>query len=150
AELASMRGAAVTQDDINRSISKIRQRPVAAEATSRGVADLPDLLLSALPTDPARDPSASPLPWELRRARRLDSVLETNRWADLRRWSRLEYMDNEQNTDLLSGGWVDFPVEHPNELDAKNIGVFAVVDKDGTETVYDGTNDAEMKGFYKH
>ncbi|MBD1427440.1 RagB/SusD family nutrient uptake outer membrane protein [Sphingobacterium arenae] len=150
AELASMGGAAVTQDDINKSINKIRQRPVAAEAKSRGVENLPDLLLNALPTDPDRDPSVSPLLWEIRRERRLEFVFETNRLADLRRWSKLEYMDNEQNTDLLSGGWVDFPVELPNELDAKNIGVFAVVDKDGTETVYNGTNDAEMKGFYKH
>lgn len=150
AELASMGGAAVTQDDLEKSINKIRNRPLATEAAARGVQKLPALSLGALPSDPDRDVAVSPLLWEIRRERRLEFVFETNRLEDLRRWSKLEYMDNDQNTDLLSGGWVDFPAELSGELDPKNIGVLAVVDEDGAETVYDGTNDADMVGFYKH
>jgi len=150
AELTDMGGAAVTQDDIDKSINKIRNRPLGAGAANRGVHKLPALSLGALPNDPDRDIDVSPLLWEIRRERRLEFVFETNRLDDLRRWSKLEYMDNDQNTDLLSGGWVNFPTELAGELVAKNIGVLSVVDKDGKETVYDGANNAEMVGFYKH
>jgi len=150
AELAELGGSAVTQEDIGRSINKIRQRPLAQEAKDRGVQQVAPLNIGAIPNDPNRDVNVSPLLWEIRRERRLEFAFETFRLADLRRWSKLEYMDNTVNTDLMSGGWVNFSAELPSELAAKNINILSVVDVSGTETVYNGANAAQMNGFYKN
>ncbi|MDR2283952.1 MAG: RagB/SusD family nutrient uptake outer membrane protein, partial [Sphingobacterium sp.] len=150
AELAELGGAALSQTDIDNSINKIRERPIAAEAKQRGVKQLPKLLLGTLPNDPSRDVSVSSLLWEIRRERRLELAFETGRLTDLRRWKKLEYMDNDLNKDLLSGGWVNFPIELPTELDAKNVGVLSVVSITGQEAVYNGANAALMVGFYKN
>jgi len=145
AELATLGGGAVTQEDIDRTINKIRDRPLAAEAVSRGVAKTAHLALNNLPVDPARDAAVSALIWEIRRERRMEFAFETNRLDDLKRWKKLNYMDTDENPDLLSGGWVDFPAELPSELRTG----LSVVDLDGNQTVYDGSNDVDMKGFYR-
>lgn len=150
AELADLGGGAVTQSDIDKSINKIRSRPLAKEASDRGVTLTAPLRLTSIPSDPSRDPEVSSLIWEIRRERRMEFAFEIFRLADLKRWSKLEYMDNDLNTDLLSGGWVDFPSQLPKVLTAANIGKLAVVSTTGTETVYSGTNAAAMKGFYKN
>ena len=149
AELETLGGAAVTQEDITKSINKIRQRPIATEAAARGVVRVADLDLGAIPIDPSRDPDVSPLLWEIRRERRLEFAFETFRLIDLRRWKKLEYIDNDMNKDLMSGGWVDFSSELPTELAAKNVNVLSVVDLTGKETIYNGANGALMIGFYK-
>ncbi|ACU06316.1 RagB/SusD family nutrient uptake outer membrane protein [Pedobacter heparinus] len=150
AELATIGGTALVQNDIDKTINKIRSRPLAAEAITRGVVKTTNLSLAALPTDPDRDPDVSSLIWEIRRERRMEFAFEIFRLADLKRWSKLQYMDNSLNTDLLSGGWVNFPTQLPGALTAANIGIVSVVDLNGTETVYNGTNAAAMKGFYKN
>lgn len=150
AELASLGGASVTQTDIDQSINVIRNRPLAAEAIAKGVTKTAALSLAALPNDPSRDPSVSALLWEIRRERRMEFAFEIFRLADLKRWSKLEYMDNDMNTDLLSGGFVNFSAQLPSVLIAANIGKLAVVSVTGTETVYNGTNAAAMVGFYKN
>lgn len=150
AELATIGGAAVSQSDIDKTINKIRNRPLAQEAIDRGVQKTAALQLTAIPLDPSRDPGVSPLLWEIRRERRMEFAFETFRLTDLRRWSKLEYMDSEYNADLLSGGWVDFPAQLPTVLTAANIGNLSVVSLDGDETVYTGSNASEMVGFYKH
>ncbi|MBC7746076.1 MAG: RagB/SusD family nutrient uptake outer membrane protein [Flavobacterium sp.] len=150
AEAASLGGAAVTQGDITNSINKIRQRPLAPQATARGVQPTALLNLASLPQDPSRDPSVPALLWEIRRERRMEFAFETMRLADLRRWSKLEYMDNSLNTDIITGGWIDFPAQLPSELKASNVGKLAVVNTTGVETIYNGTNGAAMKGFYKN
>ena len=150
AELANLGGAAVTQNDIDRSINKIRSRPLAAEAVAKGVTKTAALNLAALPADPSRDPEVSALLWEIRRERRMEFAFEIFRLADLKRWSKLEYMDNDLNTDIISGGWVNFPAQLPSVLTAANIGKLAVVSVTGTETVYNGNNAAAMSGFYKN
>lgn len=150
AELASLGGASVTQTDIDQSINVIRNRPLAVEAIAKGVTKTAALSLAALPNDPSRDPSVSALLWEIRRERRMEFAFEIFRLADLKRWSKLEYMDNDLNTDLLSGGYVNFPTQLSSVLVAANIGKVAVVSLTGTETVYNGTNAAAMVGFYKN
>lgn len=150
AELANLGGAAVTQVDIDKSINKIRNRPLAVEAITRGVTKTAPLDLAALPNDPGRDPEVSALLWEIRRERRMEFAFEIFRLADLRRWSKLEYMDNNLNTDLITGGWVNFPAQLPSVLTAANVGKLAVVKENGTETIYNGTNGAAMIGFYKN
>src|SRR5690606_36219939 len=97
AELATLGGNAVSQDDIEKSINKIRNRPLAQEAIDRGVTKTAPLNLSALPADPNRDADVSPLLWEIRRERRMEFVFETSRLLDLRRWSKLAYVDNNLN-----------------------------------------------------
>jgi len=150
AELADIGGATVTQDDIDKTINEIRGRPIHAEAQARGVQPTADLLLGSLPNDPARDPSVSALLWEIRRERRMEFTFEHSRIGDLRRWSKIEYLDTDANPDLMTGGWVDFPTELPSQLAAANVGVLAVVKEDGSQINYDGTNGALMEGFYKN
>lgn len=149
-ELGSLGGSVISQNDIDRSINKIRNRPLAPEAAAKGVTKTAPLSLAAIPSDPSRDPQVSALLWEVRRERRMEFAFETFRLADLKRWSKLEYMDNNLNTDLITGGWVNFQTQLPSQLTAANIGKLAVVSTTGTEVVYNGTNAAAMTGFYKN
>lgn len=149
AELAALgTGPSVSQSDIDVSINKLRDRKLAPEAIEKGVVKVAPLKLSALPNDPNRDPSVSPLLWEIRRERRMEFVYEHARIIDLRRWKKLDYMDTQAHPDLLMGVWVDFPSELPNNLDPSNKGKLRVVDANGDYVVYDGTNGAKMKGFW--
>ncbi len=149
-ELDDLGGGVVTQSDIDKSINKIRNRPLAPEAVTKGVVKTAPLSLVAIPADPSRDPQVSALLWEVRRERRMEFAFETLRLADLRRWSKLEYMDNNLNTDLITGGWINFQTQLPSVLTAANVGKIAVVSANGTEVVYNGTNAAAMTGFYKN
>lgn len=149
AEFAELGGPPVIPGDITKSINKIRLRPLAQEAIDRGVTKTAPLNMSALPNDPDRDPSVSALLWEIRRERRMEFAFESFRLADLRRWSKLEYMDNNLNADLMSGGWVNFQTFTPDQLTSTNIGKLTVVSASGVETVYNGTNKAAMIGFFK-
>jgi hypothetical protein len=149
-ELESLGGSVIMQADIDKSINKIRNRPLAPEAVAKGVTKTAPLSLAAIPADPGRDPEVSALLWEVRRERRMEFAFEIFRLADLRRWSKLEYMDNNLNTDLITGGWVNFQTQLPSQLTAANVGKLAVVSATGTETVYTGTNAAAMNGFYKN
>lgn len=150
AELASIGGPAVTQSDIDASVNKIRSRPLAPEATARGVVKTANLEINNLPNDPKRDPVVSSLIWEIRRERRMEFAFELSRMADLRRWSKIEYIDTDSNLDLLSGGWVSFSTDLPSELKAANVGLITVVGLNGTRTTYNGTNGTEMTGFFRH
>ncbi len=146
AELSTLGGMAVTQDDIEKSINKIRQRPIAAEAAARGVQKTADLQLNSIPADPQRDISVSPLLWEIRRERRMEFAFEYSRLADLERWKKLEYMDTQANPDLLSGGWVNFQAQLPTLINAD----LGVVSLNGTYVAYNGSNAGLMNGFYRH
>jgi hypothetical protein len=123
---------------------------LAAEAVTRGVTKTAALSLSAIPNDPKRDADVSPLLWEIRRERRMEFAFEIFRLADLKRWSKLKYMDNSLNADLISGGWVNFSTQLPAALTAANVGKVAVVSTTGVQTTYTGTNAAVMNGFYKN
>jgi hypothetical protein len=149
AELATLGAAAVSQEDIDASINKIRKRPLAAEAVAKGVAQTAALSLAALPVDPERDVTVSPLLWEIRRERRMELTFEYSRFADLKRWSKLQYMDTEQNPDLLAGAWVNFPTEAPEEIKT----TVSVMKLDGQIEVYnpaDPDSGAKMVGFYRY
>src|SRR5690606_32086806 len=150
AESATLGGAAVSQGDLDNSINKIRNRPLAAQAIERGVEKTAPLTIGALPQDPERDPQVSALLWEIRRERRMEFAFESSRIADLERWHKLDYMDTDAHMDLLSGAWINFPDQLSSELNAGNIGKISVVDLDGSIVVYNGSNDDEMVGFYRH
>lgn len=140
---------AVTQSDLDKSINAIRNRPLAPEAIAKGVKKTAPLQLANMPNDPNRDPDVTPLIWEIRRERRMEFAFEYGRFEDLKRWKKLEYMDSDLNPDILSGGWVNFPTEMPGELNTGNVGKLSVVKLNGTIVTYNGSNAAQMTGFYR-
>ncbi|MGG6495799.1 UNVERIFIED_CONTAM: RagB/SusD family nutrient uptake outer membrane protein, partial [Bacteroidetes bacterium 56_B9] len=87
-------GSAVNQDDLNKTINAIRNRPLDQEAINKGVQKTAALQLAALPDDPKRDSDISKLIWEIRRERRMEFVYEHTRLLDIKRWKKIEYMDN--------------------------------------------------------
>ncbi|MDY9919327.1 MAG: RagB/SusD family nutrient uptake outer membrane protein [Proteiniphilum sp.] len=149
AELASIGGDAVTQADLDRTINLIRNRPLAPEAIEKGVQKTAPLMLDALPDDPGKDPNVSPLLWEIRRERRMEFIFEDGRLIDLKRWYKLEYMDTDSDPELLTGAWVNFPAEANDYLASAKPEAFSVTKADGSVIVYNGTNGAQMVGFYK-
>lgn len=149
AELAEhFGGAAVSQADLDKSINAIRKRPLDATAAAKGVKLTSPLLLAAIPTDPSRDADVSPLLWEIRRERRMEFVFEHTRLLDLKRWKKLRNMDFSTNQDYFFGPWVDVNAEIPTYLTTANIGKVRVRKQDGTIVTWNGTNQAQMVGFW--
>jgi len=152
AELETIGGSAVTQADIDASVNAIRNRPLDAAATGKGVMKTAPLLMGAIPEDADRDPSVSSLLWEIRRERRMEFVFEHSRLLDIKRWKKIEYMDGNTNPDILLGPWVNFPAEKAAKtvdwLIPAKVNVLKVQKADGTVVTYSGTNAADMVGFY--
>jgi len=143
-----MGGTAISQNDLDKSINAIRDRPLDAAAEAKGVQKTAHLMLSALPNDPARDADVPALIWEIRRERRMEFFSEHTRLLDLKRWKKIQYMNFDSNPDYYLGPWVDFPSDAPNLLKESNENVMKVKKQDGTIVTYDGTNGAQMVGFY--
>lgn len=163
AELALIGGAAVTQDDIDRSINVLRDRPLDDVAKAKGLKNTAHMQLADINAsfDPERDADVDPLVWEIRRERRLELVFEHSRILDLRRWHKLDYMDNQAHPETMRGPWVDFANDtykgpgKPEDKDGQ-VAISGLLKKnstqvqklDGTIVTYDGTNAADMVGFY--
>lgn len=143
-------GAPITQDDLDKSINAIRNRPLDAVAIQKGVQKTAPLMLNALPDDPERDADVPQLIWEIRRERRMEFVFEGFRLLDLKRWKKLQYMDFSSDPDYFLGPWVNLPVEFPSALttSAATKGNVKVKKEDGTIVTYDGTNASDMVGFW--
>jgi hypothetical protein len=141
-------GAAVTQADIDKSINAIRNRPVDDVATAKGVKKTSPLVLSALPNDPSRDADVPALIWEIRRERRMEFVFEYSRLLDLKRWKKLTNMNYSTNPDYFLGPWVNLQLELPSLLTTANINKTRVKKEDGTIVTYNGTNAANMVGYF--
>jgi hypothetical protein len=148
AELATMGGTAVTQTDLDMSINAIRERPLDEVAIEKGIQKTAPLILAELPDDPDRDPDVSPLLWEIRRERRMEFVYEHSRLLDIKRWNKIDYMKGSENPDIMLGLWIDFQAEFPEWLVEEKEGVLRVKKEDGTVVTYNGTNAAEMVGYY--
>lgn len=150
AELATLGGAAVSQTDIDKSINKIRNRPLDAEAISKGVTKTKPMVLATITDsyDPARDEDVTPLIWEIRRERRMEFFFEHSRIGDLRRWKKLSYMNGTKNPDILRSIWIDIPNELPELLIPTNSGKVSVIKADGTRVTYNGNNAADMVGYF--
>lgn len=150
AELAeSYNGSAITQTDIDNTINVIRNRPLDQEAIDKGVQKTAHLQLASLPNDPARDSDVSPLLWEIRRERRMEFVYEHTRLLDIKRWKKIEYMDNNKYPDTMYGPWVNFPKDVPTYEKEEYVGVLTVRKPDGSEVTYDGSNWNDMVGYFK-
>ncbi|MGM9803767.1 MAG: RagB/SusD family nutrient uptake outer membrane protein [Muribaculaceae bacterium] len=163
AELALLGDIAVSQDDIDRSINVLRDRPLDAVATEKGLKNTAHMQLNEITADfdPERDADVDPLVWEIRRERRLEMVFEHSRILDLRRWHKLDYMDNVAHPETMRGPWVDFandtykgpgkPTDANGQLAISALlkpGSTQVQKADGTIVTYDGTNAEDMVGFY--
>lgn len=148
AELATLGGAAVTQADLDASINAIRSRPLDAVAIAKGIEKTAPLLLGAIPDDPDRDADVSPLLWEIRRERRMEFVFEHSRLLDIKRWKKIDYMNGMTNPDILLGLWINFQTEFPEWLISSKVNKLKVQKADGTIVTYNGSNGAEMVGYY--
>ena len=146
---------AVTQEDLDKSVNLLRRRPLDATAEAKGIKNTPDMKLADITADfdPARDADVSPILWEIRRERRMEFVYEYSRLHDLRRWKKLDYMSNYSTTgmpftDNMLGPWVDLSKDVPSYVEKGQIGKRAVMKEDGTVVTFDGTNAADMEGYY--
>lgn len=148
AEEATMGGPAVTQAEIDASINAIRNRPLDATATQKGIKKTSPLLLADIPNDPDRDPDVTALIWEIRRERRMEFVFEHTRLLDIKRWKKINYMDVASNPDLHLGLWINFQTEFPEWLVTSKVNKLKVQKADGTVVTYSGTNAADMVGYY--
>jgi starch-binding outer membrane protein, SusD/RagB family len=148
AELATLGGLAVTQVDLDKSINAIRNRPLDQKALEKGVVKTAPLLLSAIPNDPDRDATVPALLWEIRRERRMEFVYEHTRLMDIKRWKKIEYMNANTNPDILLGPWINFNTEFTSFLVAAKVNILKVQKADGTVVTYNGTNKADMVGYY--
>lgn len=145
-------GAPVTQADLDRSINAIRNRPLDNVATAKGVEKTAPLLLSSLPNDPERDSDVSPLMWEIRRERRMEFVFEYARIQDIRRWKKLHYL-NFPTDDYKLGSWIIGNVDlrdkaNPGKIAPTYRNVLQVKNAAGDIITYNGSNDADMVGYY--
>ena len=152
AELETLGGAAVTQDDIDISINAIRDRPLDAGQEALGVQKTAHMELATLSDDPDRDADVPQLLWGIRRERRMEFAFEQGRIIDLRRWHKLNYMDTTENPDILFGAYVDISRSGKNSMlgDMKNyVGKLRVQKANGEFVVYDGNNKRQVKGWFQ-
>lgn len=120
-ELSETGGAAVTQADFDKTINKLRTRTWNGKR-------LPNVTLAGaslsvngtIIDDPDRDPSVSPILWEVRRERRIECMMEGKRNLDLKRWKKYSYMKADKTSvntfanpnNFALGAWVvkaDYP-----------------------------------------
>ena len=141
-------GESVSQDDLDKSVNAIRNRPLDAAAIAKGVSKTAPLMVGDLPADPARDADVPALIWEIRRERRMEFVFENFRLLDLKRWKKLNYMDFSTSPDYFLGPWVNLPVELPTALSTATTGKVRVRKTDGTIITWNGSNQADMIGFW--
>lgn len=106
AELGSVGGPAMTQEEMDMTINTIRNRKDVR---------MPHLTVSGdnvsvngqMINDPVRTEGVSPLIWEIRNERRVEMNLEGKRYNDLRRWGELWRADNLKNPKQDMGAWID-------------------------------------------
>lgn len=111
AELATLGGAAVTQEDLDKSVNVLRSRPGINMPSLEVISGNP-AVAGAVYDDPERDPSVPSLIWEIRRERRVELMMEGFRHNDLKRWKKLEYVDTKANPDINRGAWIS-KADHP-------------------------------------
>jgi hypothetical protein len=96
----------LTQDDLDKSINKLRAR-VGVSLPKLEVIGGQPAVNGKVYDDPSRDQSVSSLIWEIRRERRSELIFEGFRLNDLRRWKKLEYADTDKNPSINLGAFVD-------------------------------------------
>lgn len=95
----------LTQADLDRSINQLRSRQGINMPALQVVGVLP-AINGQVYDDPARDQTVPAMIWEIRRERRVEMMMEGIRYDDLRRWSKLAYVDTRTNKDINLGAWI--------------------------------------------
>lgn len=101
----------ITQADLDKSINKLRDRADVKMPFLQVIGGQP-AVNGKVYDDPKRDPTVPSLIWEIRRERRVELMMEGFRLDDLRRWKKLEYVDQVQRKDVNRGAWIkksDYP-----------------------------------------
>lgn len=100
----------ITQDDIDKSIKKLRDR-----------VGMPNLNLATITTDPKWDfPTLSPIINEIRRERRVELSTEGFRWPDIARWAAADELIVGKRPKGFKGSQITsttFPVDENGFLD---------------------------------
>ncbi|MDX1328027.1 MAG: RagB/SusD family nutrient uptake outer membrane protein, partial [Arenibacter sp.] len=118
AELATLGGASVTQGDLDKSINVLRDRVGVNLPHLQVLGDNP-AVNGVIYDDPNRDPEVPSLLWEIRRERRVELIMEGFRLDDLKRWKKLEYVDQVANPEINQGAWIkksDYPDSELNDI----------------------------------
>jgi hypothetical protein len=107
-----------TQADADKTINRLRNRAIKKNNTGNALTKLPAMTVSGNTVlangveinDPDRDPTVSPLIWEIRRERTVEMIFEGLRRNDLKRWKKYEYLKTVETsgpTTLGKGAYVD-------------------------------------------
>ncbi|KAA6304917.1 hypothetical protein EZS27_043432, partial [termite gut metagenome] len=86
--------------------------------------------------------------WEIRRERRMELFMEPARLLDIKRWKKIDYMKGSVKPDILKGIWVDIQKEIPELVAETKRDVTQVMKEDGTIVKFNGSNAADMVGYY--
>ncbi len=101
----------LTQEDLDKSINKLRDRPGITMPHLEVIGGQP-AVNGVVYDDPERDPTVPSLIWEIRRERRTELMFEGFRLDDLKRWKKLEYTSTP-DSDINRGAWI-VRAEWPN------------------------------------
>ncbi len=93
------------------SINLLRNRNIKKDNKGSILPKLPKMVISGnnvlaggvIINDPERDPSVSPVLWEIRRERGVELMLEGFRKSDLKRWKKYSYLANHEVNGIPSG-----------------------------------------------
>ena len=107
-----------TQTDADKTINILRNRNIKKNNAGTDLPKLPPMTVSGTSVlangveivDPERDPTVSPLLWEIRRERCVELLFEGFRKNDLKRWKKYEYLKTAETagpTTLGKGAYVD-------------------------------------------
>jgi len=107
-----------TQVDADKTINLLRNRNIKKNNVGTVLAKLPPMTVSGNTVlangveivDPDRDPTVSPLIWEIRRERCVELIYEGFRKNDLKRWKKYEYLKTKETagpTTLGKGAYID-------------------------------------------
>ncbi|OJV80506.1 MAG: hypothetical protein BGO34_15500 [Bacteroidia bacterium 44-10] len=102
----------------DKSINLLRDRDILKNNEGEVLSKVPKMMVSGenvtvngiIIEDPDRDPSVSPLLWEIRRERAVELLFEGFRKNDLKRWKKYEYLKTVETngpTPLGKGAFVD-------------------------------------------
>ncbi len=84
-----------TQDDLDKSVNKLRKR-----------VGMPNMTLAPAP-DPANNMDVSDLIWEIRRERRVELMFDKDdRYWSLIRWHQLDKLDTQKYPEQTKGAWL--------------------------------------------
>lgn len=107
-----------TQAIADRTINKLRNRSIKRNNLGNALPKLPNMTVAGDKVfangveinDPDRDPSLTPLIWEIRRERCVELMFEGFRKTDLKRWKKYEYLKTKETTGpttLGKGAFID-------------------------------------------